>query len=172
MESMVLERLEAWVKNAANQPQGSTGPRRLPSSILFYRDGLSDSQFDECVKTEVQAVENAFLELVRKHNQSNARLRLTFVVVGKRHHTRFFPKRVEDSHGAHKINGNVRPGLLVNDIITTPNDLTSTCNRTLHQMAPLARHITTSSAITWISDPTTTVSQTSRIRYATAFHAR
>jgi eukaryotic translation initiation factor 2C len=127
MYGMVLERLEAWVQNPANQPRNSVQSRkRIPTSILFYRDGLSESQFQECNDTEIQAVQQAFATLATKYNQPNAQLNLTFIVVGKRHHTRFFPKTESESHGPWnqpaKLNGNVKPGLLVNSVITTPND--------------------------------------------------
>jgi hypothetical protein len=125
MESMVLERLEAWVRNPANQasPHQAQQPpaTRLPSSILFYRDGVSESQFQQCLNYEVKAIENAFKTLASNHGKPDAKLRLTFVVVGKRHYTRFYPKAASESHGGHSINGNVQPGLLVEDVITTPH---------------------------------------------------
>jgi len=75
------------------------------------------------MQKEVLAVERAFNALTAKYNRTNVQLKLTFVVVGKRHNTRFFPKRNNETHGPPRnLNGNVRPGLFVNDIVTTPND--------------------------------------------------
>jgi len=140
---MVLERLEAWTQNPANQPQpepvkkGEKGPlvkkeeaipkppcKRLPTSILFYRDGLSESQFDKCMAHEVKGIQKAFQILAEKYKQPDAKLKLTFVVVGKRHHTRFFPKTEAESHRSQPgkpVNGNVKPGLLFEDVVTTPH---------------------------------------------------
>jgi len=137
---MVLERLEAWTQNPVNQPKTTPGhplpTTRLPTSVLFYRDGVSESQFQECMDHEVKAIKDAFRRLATNHGQPNAQLRLTFVVVGKRHHTRFYPKEAKESFGGFAgkprqgnwpaqpgkpINGNVRPGLLVEDVVTTPH---------------------------------------------------
>lgn len=128
MEAMVLERLEAWVDFRQQNPidksdngdqEPATSPCFLPSSILFYRDGVSESQFAQLMEREVTAIKNAFRALATRHNQPATCLKLTFVVVGKRHHTRFFLKTAaESSKGTHH---NVKPGLLVEDIVTTPH---------------------------------------------------
>ena len=65
---------------------------------------------------------NAFARIASKYDPA-ATLELTFIVAGKRHHTRFFPKFMADTHPAMKkgeINGNVKPGLFVDQVITTP----------------------------------------------------
>jgi hypothetical protein len=56
---------------------------------------------------------------------NNVTLNLTFIIVGKRHNTRFYPVRISDhitppnSNGP-KPNANVRPGLVVDQVITHP----------------------------------------------------
>lgn len=47
--------------------------------------------------------------------QSDYQPRVTFLVVQKRHHTRFFPTRREDEDGRNK---NVPPGTIVDTVIT------------------------------------------------------
>jgi eukaryotic translation initiation factor 2C len=113
MDGMVEERLEAWFKK--NNPSTHKGPIRFPTSILFYRDGISESQFAHCKNGEIPAIRRAFARFATKHNRQNAPFKLTFVVVGKRHHTRFFPASNVGEH-----NGNVKAGLLVDQVVTAP----------------------------------------------------
>jgi eukaryotic translation initiation factor 2C len=104
MKSMVKERLTAY-----NRVQN-----RLPTAMLFYRDGVGENMFATCEDFESEQIHKAYTELA---DTGNPPLKLTFVVVGKRHHTRFYPK---DGEGHVTSNGNVSPGLLVDQVIT-PN---------------------------------------------------
>ncbi|KIV99053.1 uncharacterized protein PV09_09225 [Verruconis gallopava] len=91
LAAMVAERLRSWSRYNSG---------RLPSKILFYRDGAEhDEQAD-----------------------ADQKLELTFVVVVKRHHTRFFPLTSRDVVGSqgYSYNTNLKPGLLVRDEVTTP----------------------------------------------------
>ncbi|KAF2867795.1 Piwi domain-containing protein [Massariosphaeria phaeospora] len=109
MEGMVLERLEAWyIRNH----------QQFPRAMLFYRDGISESMFDNCKRIEIRAVRNAFDTFKERHEQPDAELKLTFVIVSKRHHTRFFPTTSNDRLD----NGNLKPGLLVDQIVTSPRE--------------------------------------------------
>lgn len=86
MKDMVLERLRAFY---------STSGQHLTStlSVLFYRDGISESMFEECHEREIKATRSAFHELKKEYKDLDSlELKLTFVVVGKRHSTRFYPK--------------------------------------------------------------------------------
>jgi hypothetical protein len=100
MEDMVFDRLEAWCKNPKNKVTDPMKPgqvkKRVPTMITFYRDGLSETQFEECRTKEILAVRNAFARIASKYDPA-ATLKLTFVVAGKRHHTRFFPKTMADT---------------------------------------------------------------------------
>jgi eukaryotic translation initiation factor 2C len=74
--------------------------------ILWYRDGVSESQFVQIEASETLQIHQAYTELDGAVNK----LKIAFIVVGKRHHTRFFPKTEAESHGAHPnkpVNGNV-----------------------------------------------------------------
>ncbi|KAG0027885.1 Eukaryotic translation initiation factor 2C [Podila clonocystis] len=85
--------------------------RRWPQRILFYRDGVSEGQFAEVVKHEVAALKAACSKL-----QAGYAPKITFVIVQKRHHTRFFPIHPRDADGS----SNCKPGLVVDSGITHP----------------------------------------------------
>ncbi|CAF0996353.1 unnamed protein product [Rotaria sp. Silwood1] len=59
----------------------------LPNKIVFYRDGVDDGQFGKVIAHEIPAICQAF-DLIYG-DKSNHPL-LTFIVVKKRHNTRFF----------------------------------------------------------------------------------
>ena len=62
-----------------------------PSKIIFYRDGVSEGQFDQVLAHEVRAVQEACMMLEKEY-----RPRITFIVVQKRHHTRLFCENSRD----------------------------------------------------------------------------
>ena len=84
----------------------------LPLKIIFYRDGVSEGQFDQVLVHEVRAVQEACMKLKKEY-----RPRITFVVVQKRHHTRLF---CEDRREASGKAQNVPPGTTVDSGITHP----------------------------------------------------
>jgi len=87
--------------------------RRLkPSNIIFYRDGVSEGQFDQVLVHEVGAVQEACMML-----ENDYRPGITFVVVQKRHHTRLFCEDKRDASGKAQ---NVPPGTIVDSGITHP----------------------------------------------------
>ena len=79
---MVSERLDLWMQNNKGN---------LPERILVYRDGVSESQYEEILRTEVPVIQ---AECVKKGSNSTL---VAFVVVGKRHHTRFYPTNIKVS---------------------------------------------------------------------------
>ncbi|XP_078383843.1 protein argonaute-2-like isoform X2 [Oculina patagonica] len=86
--------------------------RRKPSRIIFYRDGVSEGQFDQVLVHEVRAVQEACMMLEKEY-----RPRITFIVVQKRHHTRLFCEDKRDASGKAQ---NVPPGTTVDSGITHP----------------------------------------------------
>lgn len=60
-----------------------------PQRILFYRDGLSESQFFDVAVNELQAIREACERI-----QPGYKPRITYVVVQKRHHARVFAMNV------------------------------------------------------------------------------
>ncbi|KKY22549.1 putative rna interference and silencing protein [Diplodia seriata] len=91
--------------------------KKLPSSIVYYRDGVNEAQYDSIRQLEVMAIENAWMALKESGKPSTEpAVKITCMVVGKRHHTRFFPKRQYDADQSN----NVKPGLVVDSGITHP----------------------------------------------------
>ncbi|CAG8640305.1 9527_t:CDS:10, partial [Ambispora leptoticha] len=84
---------------------------RKPDRILFYRDGVSEGQFQKILTDEIMAIRAACQSL-----ESDYRPGITFVVVQKRHHTRFFPMEKKDADRS----GNCLPGTIVESNITHP----------------------------------------------------
>lgn len=78
---------------------------------MFYRDGVSEGEFVQVLRDEVGAIRSA----CRKLNATYAP-KITFVVVQKRHHARFFPSQ---SNLADR-SGNCQPGTVVDTEIVHP----------------------------------------------------
>ncbi|KAL5104501.1 Protein argonaute-3 [Taenia crassiceps] len=78
---------------------------RLPTRVIFYRDGVSEGQFDPVLRIELSAMQRACSNLRPDYEP-----RITFIVVQKRHHIRFNPLE--------KGAKNVSPGTVVDTEIT------------------------------------------------------
>ena len=89
-----------------------TTANRYPVRIIFYRDGVSEGQFGQVLLHEVRAVQEACTMLNEEY-----RLQITFIVVQKRHYTRFFCEDKRDACGKEK---NIPPGTMVDRGITHP----------------------------------------------------
>ncbi|KAH9842269.1 Protein argonaute-3 [Teratosphaeria destructans] len=142
LEAMVYERVKAYAK-----AEGA-----LPKRMIFYRDGVGEDQFKIVREQEIRQIYAAF-DTVRDEMKNrniqgrhDLKLDLTFIVVGKRHNTRFFCRnetqtirsRTGQPSSTSKIietkdrrgqtvaqhsdlrNGNPKPGLLVDSVITRP----------------------------------------------------
>nr|QUP51772.1 Ago2b [Locusta migratoria] len=88
---------------------------RKPERLIFYRDGVSEGQFAMVLKEELKQIKAACHALSESYEPA-----ITFLVVQKRHHTRFFPKKPEDSDGK---NNNVPAGTIVDTKITHPRHI-------------------------------------------------
>lgn len=84
-----------------------------PTRIVFYRDGVSEGQFLHVFHQEVRAIRAACFELDASYAPP-----ITFVVVQKRHHTRFFPT----PGSATDRSGNVAPGCVVDTTVVHPRE--------------------------------------------------
>ncbi|KAG0321603.1 Protein argonaute 10 [Linnemannia gamsii] len=93
--------------------------RQYPKRILFYRDGVSEGQYADVMRTEVSAVREA-VEHVNGTAQLNQPYRptLTFCVVKKRHHARLFPMKPNEADRS----GNCVAGTVVDTVITHPTE--------------------------------------------------
>ncbi|KAK8547032.1 hypothetical protein V6N13_099777 [Hibiscus sabdariffa] len=83
---------------------------KLPKRIIFFRDGVSETQFYKVLKEELQAVKEACSRFPCYKPP------ITFVVVQKRHHTRLFPFETDP------FDDNIPPGTVVDTVITHPRE--------------------------------------------------
>ncbi|XP_037046508.1 protein argonaute-2-like [Bradysia coprophila] len=89
----------------------------LPNKILYYRDGVSEGQFQQVMASEKMAMVRACNEIEPGYEH---KVKMTIIVVQKRHHTRFFPGKTEI--GGKDRNNNVPAGTIVDTEITHPNE--------------------------------------------------
>ncbi|CAB4424748.1 unnamed protein product [Rhizophagus irregularis] len=85
---------------------------RKPERILFYRDGISENQFLIVRENVIKAINAACKSLDEKYKPT-----ITFVVVQKRHHTRFFPI---DTRRDGDRTGNCPSGTVVDTTVVHP----------------------------------------------------
>ncbi|XP_062211605.1 protein argonaute 7-like [Phragmites australis] len=88
---------------------------KLPSRIIVFRDGVSETQFYKVMKEELRAVHLAC------SRYPGYKPSVTFVVVQKRHHTRLF-RREKNGCSTHYSDQNVPPGTVVDTVITHPRE--------------------------------------------------
>lgn len=81
---------------------------RFPKHIILFRDGVSDSQFDVVRRHEL----GALFEVCKRKGYQN-KPKVTFIVVQKRHQTRFRPLNSDR---------NITPGTIVDSHIVHPID--------------------------------------------------
>lgn len=90
-----------------------THTQRKPERILVFRDGVAEGQFEEVMTEEVKNIRKACATL----GGESFKPKITFVVVQKRHHSRFFCVNYQDGSGRAK---NVPPGTVVDSVVTHP----------------------------------------------------
>ncbi|CAZ85927.1 unnamed protein product [Tuber melanosporum] len=104
LREMMVERLSLWRdKNSG----------RLPEAILVYRDGVSEGQFKTVLDAELPKIREACVVM-----RADYRPKVTIIIVGKRHHTRFYPT---ESDKADRL-GNPAPGTIVDRGVTAVYD--------------------------------------------------
>lgn len=103
LKKMIVELLTAFYKHTN---------RQKPSKIIFYRDGVSEGQFEMVRDNEVRSIREACRALEADYEPG-----ITFIVVQKRHHVRFKPKDSRDGVGNMK---NIPPGTTIDTGVTDP----------------------------------------------------
>ncbi|KAF9357352.1 Eukaryotic translation initiation factor 2C [Mortierella sp. NVP85] len=101
LSSMTIDLLKTFYQTCGHKPE----------RIVFFRDGVSEGQFADVLKNEVAAVKAGCRTLEADYDPE-----LTFLVVQRRHHTRFFPMRPQDGDRS----GNCKPGLVIDTDIVHP----------------------------------------------------
>ncbi|KAI5284276.1 hypothetical protein KEM54_001460 [Ascosphaera aggregata] len=93
----------------------NVGSGRVPEYLYYFRDGVSEGQFEQVLKQEVPHIR----ELLKSLNQNREwHGKLTVVVASKRHHIRAFP---DNGDRCADRKGNPLPGLLIERDITDPH---------------------------------------------------
>ncbi|KAJ3529107.1 hypothetical protein NM688_g7899 [Phlebia brevispora] len=87
-------------------------PNPAPKRIIFYRDGVSEGQFKQVLEKELPSIQKACASL-------NIKPGITVIVVGKRHHVRFFPMNPSEADKS----GNCKAGTVIDREITHPLEL-------------------------------------------------
>ncbi|KAB8299992.1 hypothetical protein EYC80_000233 [Monilinia laxa] len=82
LEMMFTNQLKIWVK------KNKAGPE----NILVYRDGVSEGQYDTVLTDELPKLRNACRKLYPADYTKKGLPKISIIICGKRHHTRFYPK--------------------------------------------------------------------------------
>ncbi|KAF5400817.1 Argonaute 3 RISC catalytic component [Paragonimus heterotremus] len=98
MESMMEELLKCYIRK-----------HDFPTKLIFYRDGVSEGQFQTVLTEELRAIQNACTKLRPDYQPA-----ITYIVVQKRHHIRFMPEKPDPRNRT----GNVDPGTVVDRDVT------------------------------------------------------
>ncbi|KAL3478994.1 ribonuclease H-like domain-containing protein [Aspergillus californicus] len=99
LSSMLKAHLRRWAKNHKNL---------YPENIIVYRDGVSEGQYGLVLEKELPQLKKACGELYPASETKKNFPRFSIIIVGKRHHTRFYPTRQEDSDRSNNpVNGTV-----------------------------------------------------------------
>ena len=104
IHAMLATRLDLWKRKHDAYPE----------NILIYRDGVSEGQYQQVLDQELALMQKSCNRLYYNDNR-RPRPRFTLIVVGKRHHTRFYPP---PGHPHSDNNGNPNRGLVVDRGIT------------------------------------------------------
>ncbi|XP_006458268.1 argonaute-like protein [Agaricus bisporus var. bisporus H97] len=86
----------------------------VPKIIIVFRDGVSEGEFDNVARHEKEAMEGVFDQTYPE----GKRPKIVHMVVGKRHHVRFFP--TNPGQADNRGNGNFKAGLVVDNEIVHP----------------------------------------------------
>ncbi|KAJ7283579.1 argonaute-like protein [Mycena rebaudengoi] len=107
MSKHVLSMYMRYREMAEKKAAGNSAPKR----IIFYRDGVSEGQFKQVLEQELPLIKKACQEL-------GIDPKVTILVVGKRHHVRFFPQSERDADRS----GNCRAGTVVDREVAHPTE--------------------------------------------------
>ncbi|KAK7472435.1 hypothetical protein VKT23_000550 [Stygiomarasmius scandens] len=107
MQEMLTKALVTYTggpKFQKNQP---------PTRIIIFRDGVSEGEFERVREGELGVVRETLKKLYKEINRPLPTI--TFIIVGKRHHYRFFPER-----GGGDKTENCQSGFVVDQDIAHP----------------------------------------------------
>ena len=105
LEALFLGRLRLWQKH---------NKQSLPENIILYRDGVSEGQYQQLLDLELPLIRNACRQAYPATAIKQEIPKISIIVCGKRHHTRFYPS-VE---GEADRSSNCFPGTIVDRGVT------------------------------------------------------
>lgn len=88
LDSMLKEHLRRWA---------NSHKKAYPENIIVYRDGVSEGQYDLVTSKELPLLKSACRAVYPADLTAKGLPRFSIIIVGKRHHTRFYPTRQEDA---------------------------------------------------------------------------
>ena len=103
LRQMLTTRLEHYKKTN----QGS-----LPENILIYRDGVGEGQYKIVLEEELPRLRDACQGVYGKDYVEGVYPRISLIVVGKRHHTRFYRTTPQGGLVSGRP-GNPQPGTVI-----------------------------------------------------------
>ncbi|KAI0254712.1 argonaute-like protein [Lactifluus subvellereus] len=103
----IIEAMESMCTYVLTQYKGAMG--KYPKRLLFYRDGVSEGQFATVIDEELPLIRNACKKLGFKPA-------ITLIIVGKRHHVRFFPQAANEGDRS----GNCPAGTVIDSDVVNP----------------------------------------------------
>jgi len=104
LEGMILSRLNLWEKRN----------KHLPENLLVYRDGVSEGQYDQLLEQELPLIRNACRQKYPATATKQGFPKISIIVCGKRHHTRFYPTAEANADRS----SNCEPGTIVDRGVT------------------------------------------------------
>ena len=115
MAIMVQERVQHWISIRG----------KCPKQVVFYRDGLSESQFEMCCNNELPRITEGIRAAIQAAPNTGANFdnpplpKILLICTIKRHHTRFYaPTRVQKDYDLFNSKGNPLPGVVVDNHVT------------------------------------------------------
>jgi hypothetical protein len=102
---MLKAHLQRWARSHKNV---------YPENIIVYRDGVSEGQYEQVVQNELPLIRNACKDTYPATETKKGLPRISILIVGKRHNTRFYPTKEADADRS----GNPSNGTVVDRGVT------------------------------------------------------
>ncbi|KAF2969330.1 hypothetical protein GQX73_g4243 [Xylaria multiplex] len=106
LQDMLKSRLKLWREKGKHTA--------YPENIVVYRDGVSEGQYKIVLDDELPLLRAACKDLYPASDQAKGLPRISIIVVGKRHHTRFYVTNPSDADRS----GNPQAGTVVDRGVT------------------------------------------------------
>lgn len=105
LEAMMIGRLDLWRKHNGG---------KLPKNLLIYRDGVSEGQYQLLLDQELPLIRKACRQVYPADATKQGFPKVSIIVCGKRHHTRFYPTAEANADRS----SNCEPGTVVDRGVT------------------------------------------------------